>query len=190
MESLRAMCAERSFLLVGDSKLVSFDNLRQIIAAGVDFIAPASKLYISREVLAACDFDEASTVDYLAQRDAISQRISEAATRVVEDRFTLEAPKKAKHPGLDLRRVFVWSSTGADVGPGEVLARYKGPRGASLRQLQGAPRRRTGVLEEQPADRSAAQRGLLGLVDLLSRRTRGTTSHRPGAQDHRARRLP
>lgn len=40
MESLRSMCAERSFLLVGDSKLVSFENLRQIIAAGVTFIAP------------------------------------------------------------------------------------------------------------------------------------------------------
>lgn len=67
MESLRAMCGERSFLLVGDSKLVSFENLRQLIAAGTTFIAPASKNYIDAATLAACDWDAATPVDYVAQ---------------------------------------------------------------------------------------------------------------------------
>src|SRR5258708_10138539 len=70
MESLRSMCAERSFLLVGDSKLVSYDNLRQMSAAGVTFIAPASKNYVDSATLAACDFDAATEVDYVAARDA------------------------------------------------------------------------------------------------------------------------
>lgn len=113
MESLRAMCAERSFLLVGDSKLVSFDNLRQIIAAGVTFIAPASKAYISAEVLAACDYDTAVEVDYVAQRDAHKRPAERGHYRVLEDRWTLTAPKNITHPGLDLRRVFVWSSANA-----------------------------------------------------------------------------
>ncbi|MEO7556329.1 MAG: IS1634 family transposase [Acidimicrobiales bacterium] len=113
MESLRSMCAERSFLLVGDSKLVSFENLRQIIAAGVTFIAPASKNYIAADVLAACDWDAAVDVDYVAQRDARKGPAGRGRYRVLEDRWTLAAPKNVKHPGLDLRRVFVWSSAGA-----------------------------------------------------------------------------
>ena len=114
MESLRSMCAPRSFLLVGDSKLVSFENLRQIIAAGVTFIAPASKTYIGADVLAGCDFDAAGPVDYVAQRDTGKPADQRGNYRVLEDRWTLAAPKNVKHSGLDLRRVFVWSSADAD----------------------------------------------------------------------------
>lgn len=114
MESLRAMCAERSFLLVGDSKLVSFENLRQITAAGVTFIAPASKTYIGTDVLAGCDYDTATEVDYIAQRDAGKPPEQRGRYRVLEDAWTLPAPKNTKQAGLDLRRVFVWSSADAD----------------------------------------------------------------------------
>ena len=114
MESLRTMCAERSFLLVGDSKLVSYENLRQIIAAGVSFIAPASKLYVDAVVLAACDFDAAVPVDYVAQRDETKPAQERGRYRVLEDRWMMLAPKKAKGSGLELRRVFVWSSADAD----------------------------------------------------------------------------
>lgn len=114
MESLRAMCAERSFLLVGDTKLVSYENLRQITAAGVTFIAPASKSYVSAEVLAACDFDAAAPVDYVAQRDADKPADRRGTYRVLEDTWSMEAPKKTKGTALELRRVFVWSSADAD----------------------------------------------------------------------------
>jgi transposase len=114
MESLRTMCAERSFLLVGDSKLVSFDNLRQIIAAGVTFIAPASKLYIGADVLTACDYNAAVEVDYVAERDASKPPAQRGRYRVLEDHWMLPPPKKLNHAGLDLRRVFVWSSADAD----------------------------------------------------------------------------
>jgi hypothetical protein len=57
-------------LLVGDSKLVSYANLRAILAAGVDFIAPASKTYVGAELLASLDLAAATPVDYLAERDA------------------------------------------------------------------------------------------------------------------------
>ena len=114
MESLRAMCGERRFLLVGDSKLVSFENLRQIITAGVTFIAPASKAYIDADVLAGCDWDAATPVDYVAQRDTAKPPDQRGRYRVLEDTWTLPAPKKLKHSGLELRRVFVWSSADAD----------------------------------------------------------------------------
>jgi len=113
MESLRKMCGERSFLLVGDSKLVSFDNLRQMMAAGVTFIAPASKTYIGADVLAGCDFNAATPVDYVAERDGNREPADRGSYRVLEDHWTMEPPKKAKHGGLDLRRVFVWSSANA-----------------------------------------------------------------------------
>ena len=114
MESLRTMCAERRFLLVGDTKLVSFDNLAQMIAADVTFIAPASKLYVSTEVLAGCDFDAAVPVDYVAQRDADKTPDRRGRYRVLEDRWMMPPPKNRKGSGLELRRVFVWSS--ADAG--------------------------------------------------------------------------
>ena len=112
MESLRAMCSERSFLLVGDSKLVSYENLRQMTAAGVTFIAPASKLYVGADVLAACDFDAAEPVDYVAQRDAAKPPESRASYRVIEDAWAMTGKRKSD-PVLDLRRVFVWSSANA-----------------------------------------------------------------------------
>lgn len=114
MESLRSMCGERSFLLVGDSKLVSFDNLSEIAAAGVTFIAPASKAYIDAATLAACDWEAATPVDYVAQRDADKPADQRGSYRVLEDAWTLPAPKKRLRSGLKLRRVFVWSSADAD----------------------------------------------------------------------------
>ena len=114
MNSLRTMCAERSFLLVGDTKLVSFDNLTQMIAAGITFIAPASKSYVSAETLAACDFDAATPVDYVAQRDADKPAEVRGRYRVAEDRWVMPPPKRTKGSELELRRVFVWSS--ADAG--------------------------------------------------------------------------
>jgi hypothetical protein len=68
--ALRALAAERRLLLVGDSKLVSYANLRAIMAAEVDFVAPASKTYVTAEVLAALDPQAATPVDYVAERDA------------------------------------------------------------------------------------------------------------------------
>ncbi len=40
MESLRKMAGEKKFLLVGDSKLVSYANLSAIAAGGITFVAP------------------------------------------------------------------------------------------------------------------------------------------------------
>jgi transposase len=114
MSALRSMCGQRSFLIVGDSKLVSFDNLRQMIAAGVRFIAPASKTYIAAEVLAGCDWHAAAPVDYVADRDAAKPAQRRGSYRVLEDTWTMPPPSRSRHAGLPLRRVFVWSSADAE----------------------------------------------------------------------------
>jgi hypothetical protein len=112
MRALRELAAERRFLLVGDSKLVSYANLRDITAAKVDFIAPASKTYVGAEVLAALDPAAATPVDYLAERDTGRPPTQRGSYRVLEDTMTLAGPRK-RDPVLHLRQVFVWSSARA-----------------------------------------------------------------------------
>jgi transposase len=112
MRALRQLAGERRFLLVGDSKLVSYANLRDIMAAEVDFIAPASKTYVPAELLARLDLGAATPVDYLAERDAGKPPDQRGSYRVVEDTMTI-AGKRIRDPVLRLRRIFVWSSARA-----------------------------------------------------------------------------
>jgi transposase len=112
MRALRKLAGPRRFLLVGDSKLVSYANLRDIIAAEVDFIAPASKTCVPAELLASLDPATATPVDYLAERDAGKPPDRRGSYRVVEDTMTITG-KRATDPVLRVRRVFVWSSARA-----------------------------------------------------------------------------
>jgi len=112
MRALRKLAGERRLLLVGDSKLVSYANLRDIMAAEVDFIAPASKTYVPAEVLAGLEVAAATSVDYVAERDQGKPAEQRGSYRVVEDTMTIAGKRKAD-PVLKVRRVFVWSSARA-----------------------------------------------------------------------------
>lgn len=112
MEALSRLAEERNFLMVGDSKLVSYPNLKAMVAAGVSFIAPASKSYVGADVLAACDPDAATPVDYIAERDTHKPPEERGTYRVLEDTMILTGKTK-KDPALRLRRVLVWSSARA-----------------------------------------------------------------------------
>jgi transposase len=113
MEALRAMADTRTFLLVGDSKLVSYTNLAAMVAAEVTFVAPASKLYVAVEVLAGCDMARTVDAGYMPERTSRSAQTVEAVSyRVYEDTMVIAGPRKAD-PVVDLRRVFVWSSGNA-----------------------------------------------------------------------------
>ena len=113
MEALRKLAAPRTFLMVGDSKLISYDNVRALIEAGVEFIAPASKTYVKATTLAEQPLlaaTDAVDVDYIAERDLAKPAELRGRWRVREDTMTLPAPKGSKGPVLAMRRVFVWSS--------------------------------------------------------------------------------
>jgi transposase len=112
MRALRTLAGERRFLLVGDSKLVSYANLRDLLAAEVDFIAPASKTYVPAELLASLDPAVATPVDYLAERDQGKPPEQRGSYRVIEDTMTITG-KRTTDPVLRVRRVFVWSSARA-----------------------------------------------------------------------------
>jgi transposase len=112
MEALKKMAASKTFLLVGDSKLVSYANLTAIAAAGVTFVAPASKSYVGTDVLASCDKALARPVAYVPERHTRTSPAEAPTYLVYEDTMAMAGPRKAD-PVLDLRRVFVWSSGNA-----------------------------------------------------------------------------
>jgi transposase len=112
MTALRKMAKPREFLLVGDSKLVSYTNVSAMIATSTGFIAPAAKAYAPAATLAALDLDSATEVDYVAERDASTPAADRGRWRVTEDTMTL-AGKRKKDPMLTLRRVFVHSTARA-----------------------------------------------------------------------------
>jgi transposase len=112
MTALKKMAAPCDFLLIGDSKLVSYTNVSAMIASGAEFIAPASKTYVSADELAALDLGSATVVDYVAQRDAGKPAAERGTWRVTEDTMTLTGKRK-KDPVFTLRRVFVHSTARA-----------------------------------------------------------------------------
>lgn len=113
MEALRKMAGERSFLLVGDSKLVSYKNLAAMVDAEVTFVAPASKSYVAVEVLADCDITRSVDAGYVPERSSRAAGSAEPVSyRVYEDTMVITGPRQAD-PVVDVRRVFVWSSGNA-----------------------------------------------------------------------------
>ena len=112
MRACQELAGPRRFLLVGDSKLVSYANLRAMIDAEVEFIAPASKTYVRAVELAALDRAGATEVDYVAQRDAAVPAADRGTWAVCEDTMAITGKRK-RDPVLVLRRVFVHSSARA-----------------------------------------------------------------------------
>lgn len=128
LEALQRIAGERRFLVVGDSKLVSYANLAAMVAAGVEFIAPAPKTYVDALTLAACDYGSATPVDYVAERDAAKPEAQRGRYRVSEDTMVVAGARRAD-PVLHLRRVYVWSSAregAARVARDKKLARATG----------------------------------------------------------------
>ncbi|MEV4581433.1 IS1634 family transposase [Nonomuraea jabiensis] len=112
MQALQRLAGPQRVLMVGDSKLISYANLAAMITGGADFIAPASKVFVSAETLAGLDLATASAVDYVAARDEGKPADRRGVWHVSEDTMTLAGPRK-KDPILTMRRVFVHSSARA-----------------------------------------------------------------------------
>ncbi len=140
MTALKDLAGRRAFLLAGDSKLISYPNVRDITAANVTFIAPAPKQHVPASVLAACDIGKAVPVDYTARRDAGKPAGDRGAWRVYEDTKVMSPPKRARASGPDiaLRRIFVYSSAragAARTARAKKLARAAGDLGRLMRGL-------------------------------------------------------
>jgi transposase len=112
MNGLRKIARQPGFLMVADSKLVSWSNVSALVAAGVDFIAPAPAAKIPDGFWAGLDLESATVVDYVAARDADKPAEAREVYRVLQDTYTLAGPRKSDTP-VQLRRVLVHSSGNA-----------------------------------------------------------------------------
>ncbi len=111
-EALRRLAGPRRFLLVGDSKLLSYTNIAAMTEAKVTFLAPASKSFVPAQVLAGCDYAAAAPAAFVAERDRGLPPGKRGCYRLIEDTMTITGPRK-KDPSCTVRRVFVFSSARA-----------------------------------------------------------------------------
>ncbi|WP_329443935.1 IS1634 family transposase (plasmid) [Streptomyces sp. NBC_01426] len=112
MTNLSAMAGERNFLLVGDSKLISWNNVGAMTDAGVGFIAPLAAARVPAGLFASLDQNTARPVEYAAQRDANKPADQRCSYRVLEDTMELTGPRK-RDRAHRLRRILVHSSANA-----------------------------------------------------------------------------
>lgn len=128
MTALKKIAGARTFLLIGDSKLISYDNVAAIAKARCTFLAPASKTYVKAAELAACRLDQATEVGYVAGRDAGKRPDQIGRWYVLDDTapFEIRNSKRKSDPPIRLRRIFVHSTAraqGAAASRAKKLAR-------------------------------------------------------------------
>ncbi|MFI6690124.1 IS1634 family transposase [Streptomyces sp. NPDC050485] len=121
MKDLQHMAGERKFLMVTDSKLVSYANVAALLAAGVDFIAPVPASQIKDEVYASLDPAQAQAGDWVPERDAGKPADQRESYQVLEDVHTL-AGRRKRDPVYRVRRIPVHSTA---VAAGQRRAREK-----------------------------------------------------------------
>ena len=113
MTALKKIAGPRTFLLVGDSKLVSYANAAAMAAAQVAFVAPLAAARVPAGLFAVLPPGAGEQVDYVAARDAGKAAAARASYRVLEDDgMDLRGPRKTD-PVVHLRRILVCSSANA-----------------------------------------------------------------------------
>ncbi len=113
MTALKQIARPRPFLLVGDSKLISYTNAAAMNAQEVGFIAPLAAARVPAGLFAALPPGAGTAVDYIAGRDAGKPAAARGVYRVLEDGgMDLAGPRKADPP-VHLRRILVYSSANA-----------------------------------------------------------------------------
>ena len=113
MTALRKIAGPRTFLLVGDSKLVSWANAAAMAAGQVGFVAPLAASRAPAGLFAALPPGAGEQVDYVAGRDAGKPAAARGTYRVLEDDgMDIRGPRKSD-PVVHLRRILVYSSANA-----------------------------------------------------------------------------
>jgi transposase len=123
MAALKQIAGPRPFLLVGDSKLISYTNAAAMNAEGVGFIAPLAASRVPAGLFAALPAGAGTAVDYTAERDAGKPAAAARGNyRVLEDGgMDLPGPRKTDPP-VHLRRILVYSPANAE---GQAKARAR-----------------------------------------------------------------
>jgi transposase len=113
MTALKQIAGPRPFLLVGDSKLISYTNAAAMDGQGVGFAAPLAASRVPAGLFAALPPGAGTAVDYTAERDAGKPAAARGSYRVLEDGgMDLPGPRTADPP-VHLRRILVYSPANA-----------------------------------------------------------------------------
>jgi transposase len=112
MARFQKTAAVKRFLMIGDSKLVSYDNLTALSGAQVEFIAPLAASATDAAVFAALDPATAEPVEYIPLRVADRPTMDRPDYRVLEDTHTLTGKRKSDPP-ITVRRILVYSAGNA-----------------------------------------------------------------------------
>jgi transposase len=155
MNSLRAMAGPKEFLLIADSKLVSYGNITALIKSTTPFIAPAPASKVDDAVYAALDLEAAPIVDYNPVRDENTPAEGRETYRVLEDTHVLSGPRK-RDPEVEVRRILVHSTGNAK---GQQRARDK--RLAKAREDLDKLQRSAGGRYYNTAEKIAARIGVI-----------------------------
>jgi len=155
MTALRKIAGPRPFLLVGDSKLISYTNAAAMAAQGVGFVAPLAAARVPARLFAALPPGAGAAVDYIAGRDAGKPAAARGIYRVLEDGgMDLAGPRKADPP-VHLRRILVHSSANA-AGAAKARARKLATAAGELDRLVRTAGTRFHPTAEAVAARTAA----------------------------------
>ena len=173
MKGLRRLAGATRLLMVADSKLVSWNNISALCAAGVDFIAPAPAAKIPHGFYAGLDLESAQVVDYVAARDAGKPAERREVYRVLEDTYTLHGPRKKDTP-VHLRRVLVHSSGNA-AGQRQAREKRLAKAGAELDKLAAA----AGGRYYNTGDKIAARAGAIARTRRVAKVLRTATGTDP-----------
>ncbi|WP_330334671.1 IS1634 family transposase [Streptomyces sp. NBC_00536] len=133
MKALKEIAGPRRFLMVADSKLVSWANVTALCAAEVDFTAPLPAARVADGFYAGLDLDAARIVDHVPARAKNSPADRRDVYRVLEDTVTLAGPRKKDTP-VTLRRVLV-HSTGNAAGQQQARDKHLAKAAAELDKL-------------------------------------------------------
>jgi transposase len=135
MTALKKIAGPRTFLLVGDSKLISYTNTAAMNAQDVGFVAPLAASRVPAGLFAGLPAGAGTTVDYVAARDAGKPAAARGTYRVLEDDdgMDIRGPRKTD-PVVHLRRILVYSSANA-AGQAKARALKLGKAAAELDKL-------------------------------------------------------
>lgn len=134
MTALKKIAGPRTFLLVGDSKLISYTNAAAMNAQGVGFVAPLAAARVPDGLFAALPAGAGEQVDYAAGRDAGKPAAARGSYRVLEDGGMDLAGRRKADPPVHLRRILVYSSANA-AGAAKARALKLGKAAAELDKL-------------------------------------------------------
>ena len=174
MKALKAMAGPRRFLMVADSKLISWANVTALVAAGVEFTAPLPAARVPDGFYAGLDPDAARVVEHVPVRAENIPAERRDVYRVLEDTVTLAGPRKKDTP-VTLRRVLV-HSTGNAAGQRQARDKRLAKATADLDTLAAG----AGGRYYNTADKIAARAGVIAKTRRVAKVLQTAIGTHPG----------